>query len=153
MLAICGWGTPSARAATIFNSEISAWQFQTSAYTKHFDPDPDHNNNAHLIDVEAWTENNWLYGLAIFDNSFGQPSQYAYVGHHWRLFRSDHVYVKVTGGLLHGYKEPYEHKIPLNDLGVAPAIVPSVGLRISRAVVEVQLLGTAALTITAGLRF
>ena len=142
----------SARAATIFKSEISAWQVQTSVYTKHFDPQPEHVNRNNLIDVEVWTENRWLYGFAVFDNSFGQPSQYLYVGHHWPVLQSEHVFLKLTGGLLHGYKKPYKNKIPLNDLGVAPAIVPSIGFRVARLVAEVQVLGTAGLTVTVGLR-
>jgi hypothetical protein len=55
--------------------------------------------------------------------------------------------------LLHGYKEPYEDKIPLNGLGVAPAIVPTFGLKYKRVLVEFQILGTAAGVITAGFNF
>ena len=112
---------------------------QTSVYTKHFDPEPDHVNDQNLIGVEALFQNQWLAGLAVFDNSFGQPSQFLYMGRSWQLFGSDYWHVKLMGGLLHGYKEPYEDKIPLNGLGVAPAIVPALGFRYKWFIAEANL--------------
>jgi len=133
--------------------KISGWNIQTSLYTKHWDEDPDHTNHQKLIGPELVFENDYLVGLAIFRNSFDQPSQYLYIGKTWRLFRSEYFYFKLTGGLLHGYKETFEDKIPLNGLGVAPAILPSFGFRYKRVMLEAQIAGTAALTITGGLRF
>jgi hypothetical protein len=133
--------------------KISGWNIQTSLYTKHWDSDPDHTNKQKLIGPELVFENDYLVGLAIFRNSFDQPSQFLYIGKTWRLFRSEYFYFKLVGGLLHGYKEPFEDKIPLNGLGVAPAILPSFGIRYKRVMLEVQIAGTAAITITGGLRF
>jgi len=133
--------------------EIKEWRFSTSLYTKHWDPDPEHVNNSNLLGIEFETTNRWIYGFAYFDNSFGQPSQYLFAGYSWPLFSKDWAYFKLTGGLLHGYKEPYEDKIPLNNLGIAPAIVPAFGLRYKRVYTELQILGTAAITVTAGFSF
>jgi hypothetical protein len=133
--------------------EIAEWRFQTSLYTKHWDPDPDHVNNSNLINFEFETTTRWIYGFAYFDNSFGQPSQYLYTGYSWPLFKTDWFYFSLTGGLLHGYKEPYEDKIPMNDLGIAPAIVPAFGFRYKRVFSQIQILGTAAVTVTAGFSF
>jgi hypothetical protein len=133
--------------------KISGWNIQTSLYTKHWDSDPEHTNHQKLIGPELVFENDYLVGLAIFRNSFDQPSQFLYIGKTWRLFRSEYFYFKLVGGLLHGYKEPFEDKIPLNGLGVAPAILPSFGIRYKRVMVEAQIAGTAAITITGGLRF
>jgi hypothetical protein len=133
--------------------DIAGWNIATSLYTKHFDPDPDHVNNQKLIGLEAVFENDWLAGIAVFDNSFGQNTQFMYVGKTWPIMRSEYWYVKLMGGLLHGYKEPYEDKIPLNELGIAPAILPALGFRYKRVMVEANLAGIAALTITAGFRF
>jgi hypothetical protein len=132
---------------------ISGWNIQTSLYTKHWDPEPDHTNKQKLIGPELVFENDYLVGLAIFRNSFDQPSQFLYIGKTWRLFRSEYFYFKLVGGLLHGYKEPYEDKIPFNGLGVAPAILPSFGFRYKHIMLEAQIAGTAAITITGGLRF
>jgi hypothetical protein len=132
---------------------IDRWYIFTSVYTKHFDSDPDHVNNQKLIGLEMQMTNNWLFGFATFDNSFGQQSEYLYAGYKWSLFHSQHWYFKVTGGLLHGYKEPYEDKIPLNGLGVAPAILPTLGFRYKFFVAEVSLAGLAAAHVTAGISF
>jgi hypothetical protein len=132
---------------------IDRWYVFTSVYTKHFDSDPDHVNNQKLIGLEMQMTNNWLFGFATFDNSFGQQSEYLYAGYKWSLFQSQHWYFKVTGGLLHGYKEPYEDKIPLNGLGVAPAILPTLGFRYKFFVAEVSLAGIAAAHVTAGISF
>lgn len=133
--------------------EIAEWRFRTSLYTKHWSPDPDHVNNQKLINIEFETTTRWIYGFAHFDNSFGQPSQYLYSGYSWPLFGKDWAYFVLTGGILHGYKEPYEDKIPLNNLGFAPAIVPTFGLKYKRVFTELQILGTAAVTVTAGFSF
>lgn len=132
---------------------VDQWYIFTSLYTKHWDDDPDHVNNQKMLGGEAQMKNNWLFGLAFFDNSFGQNSQYLYAGYKWDLFGSELFYFKLTGGLLHGYKEPYEDKIPLNGLGVAPAILPTFGFQYKFFVTEVNIAGTAAVTITAGIAF
>jgi len=132
---------------------IDRWYIFTSIGTKHFESDPDHINRQKLLGIEAQMKNNWAFGLASFDNSFGQRSEYLYAGYKWPLFRSQQWYFKITGGLLYGYKEPFENKIPLNDLGVAPAILPTVGFRYKFFVTEVNLLGNAAVTVTAGISF
>jgi len=133
--------------------EVEQWYIFTSLYTWHFDPDPDHVNNQKMLGLESQMENNWVFGLAIFDNSFGQNSQFLYTGYKWDLFGSKLWYFKLTGGLLHGYKEPYEDKIPLNGLGVAPAIVPTLGFQYKFFVAEANLGGLAVLTLTAGIAF
>lgn len=133
--------------------DIKEWRFQTSLYTKHWDPDPEHVNNQKLLNLEFETTTKWIYGFAWFDNSFGQPSQYLYAGYSWKLFRTDWAYFKLTGGFLHGYKDEYEDKIPLNQLGIAPAIIPTLGVRYKRVFSEIQIAGTAAVTITAGFNF
>jgi len=136
-----------------FAMEIKEWSFQTSLYTKHWSEDEDHVNNSKLIDFQFETTKKWLYGFAWFDNSFGQPSQYLYAGYYWDVFNTGWAYVKLTGGLLHGYKDEYQDKIPFNNLGVAPAIVPAIGVRYKRVFGELQILGGAAITVTAGFTF
>jgi hypothetical protein len=106
-----------------------------------------------MITVEARSHDNWLAGLSVFDNSFYQPTQLVYVGKTWPLLDSPHWYFKLVGGLVHGYKEPYEDKIPLNGLGIAPVILPSVGYRRGHFLIEAHLAGVAAMIVTAGVRF
>lgn len=132
---------------------VDHWRFQTSLYTVHFDSDPEHDNTQQLINFEVWNKDGYHAGLAFFDNSFSQPSQYLYVGKSWELGKPDHFYWRVTAGLLHGYKDEFEDKIPLNGLGVAPAIVPTLGYRYKRVFAEYQQLGLAAGMLTAGFTF
>jgi len=93
--------------------EVDEWYVFTSVYTKHWDSDPAHVNHQKMIAGEARMKNHWVFGLGIFDNSFGQKSEYLYAGYKWDLFGSKLFYFKLTGGLLHGYKGEYKDKIPL----------------------------------------
>src|SRR5262245_23763658 len=108
------------------------WYFQFAYYTWHFHYDPDH-QQSYLLDSEYrfdkyWLEGQWIAGFALFQNSFGQFSQYLYGALQWRPIK-DHqpFYIKVSAGILHGYVGQYKDKIPLNPHGWAPAIIPSVG--------------------------
>jgi hypothetical protein len=129
---------------------------QTSLYTVHFHPDPNHVNQQNLINVDYRFDSHkwggqWLAGVAIFDNSFGQPSQYVYGGWLARPFESAQpFYFKITAGVLNGYKPPYDNKIPFNDSGVAPGIVPSFGYCYHRFCSELVLFGTAGAMLTLG---
>jgi len=150
---LAGEAAEAAAAEESGGWQIDEWFLFTSLYTKHFHPDPDHVDDQKMIGLEIRMKNQWLFGLASFDNSFGQRSEYLYGGYKWDLFQSDHWYFKLTGGLLYGYKEPYEDKIPLNDLGVAPAILPSLGFQYGHGVAEVHLGGLSVLNVTAGIAF
>lgn len=132
---------------------VDAWTLQTSLYTAHFDPEPDHVDDQNLLGIEAYFTGKWLAGLALFENSFGQSTQLIYAGKTWPLLDSRRWYTKLTGGLVHGYEEPYEDKIPLNGLGVAPVIIPALGFRHGYFVAEANLGGLAVIMVTAGVRF
>ena len=162
LLAMIAFSTGSSLAQGNVNSTFSRWTTDwdfnqtyvySSLYTKHHDPDPNHVNDQNMLGFEGQTRDKRVMGLVVFDNSFGQKSEYLYVGKKWRRFGSDHWYFKLTGGLLHGYVEPYEDNIPLNGLGVAPAIVPTLGYQGKTLVVEFNQLGLAASLITVGFTF
>ncbi|WP_248795014.1 sn-glycerol-3-phosphate transporter [Pseudomonas sp. MWU13-2105] len=147
LLAPTAWASNDSSAA-----DKGFWYLQTSVVTRHFSPDPDHNNHQDLIGLERNEASGFLYGAATFRNSFSQRSYYAYAGK--RFESADYpVYLKVTGGLLQGYKGQYRDKIPLNHLGVAPVIIPSVGAHYGPVAAEVVLLGFNAAMLTAGVRF
>ena len=121
-------------------------------YTRHFSPDSKHNNNQDLIGIERNEASGLVYGVATFRNSFSQRSFYTYAG---KRFDSDTypVYLKLTGGLLQGYRGEYKNKIPLNRFGIAPVIIPSVGAHYGPVAAELVLLGFNAAMITTGVRF
>lgn len=129
---------------------------QTSLYTRHFSPNPKHNNHQDLMAVELHNPHRWMVGAAWFKNSYRQPSWYWYVGREFPLWEPDHqfsVRAKLSAGVLRGYKGKYRDKIPFNRAGIAPAILPSVGVRYKRLEADVIMYGTAGMMITAGVRF
>ncbi|MEZ5729677.1 MAG: hypothetical protein R3E48_17800 [Burkholderiaceae bacterium] len=104
--------------------------------------------------MEYRRQDNWLGGLASFRNSFGQPTQYAYIGYQWQPWDAlPSAYLKLTGGIIHGYKGKYKDKIPLNKFHYAPAILPSIGFNYGRLESELIVFGTAGLMVTMGWRF
>ncbi|CRM61100.1 MULTISPECIES: hypothetical protein [Pseudomonas] len=128
------------------------WYAQTSLYTRHFSPDPKHNNHQDLINLERNEASGLVYGGATFRNSFSQRSYYVYAGKRYDIADSP-LYVKVTAGALQGYRGKYRDKIPLNRFGVAPAIIPAVGVNFGPVSSELVLLGLNAAMLTAGVRF
>lgn len=147
---------------------------QTSVWTRHYSPEPDHNNNQDLIGLEwqapetlrfdwqhdgdavgrmPWLADvNWVAGVATFRNSFSQRSTYVYGGARYDLHTTANtrVYAKVSAGLLHGYRGEYRDKIPLNRFGVAPAILSAVGVEYRRMNIEVIPFGTAGMMLNLG---
>jgi hypothetical protein len=118
----------------------------------HYSPSDDYTGSKILISLEAIKSNDWLYGLALFDNSYGQFSQYLYIGKAWNYHETfEGFHTKLTGGLLHGYRDEYQDNIPFNSLGTAPAIIPSVGYKAGRYGADISMLGFAGLLMTVGL--
>ncbi len=131
---------------------------QYAPKTIHFSPSPNHAKWTNMVNVEihskydrVWGADQTIMGLALFDNSFGQFSQYVYWGQRWDLHPK--IYAKVSAGLLHGYRGKYRDKIPFNKAGVAPAVVPSLGFRVGNASIEGILLGGSAFMFAAGYTF
>jgi hypothetical protein len=123
----------------------------TSAYTRHFKYDPAHNDDQNLMLVEWNVTEQWLVGAAQFDNSFGQVTQYVYGGYRARpLPDLQAFYFKVSAGLIYGYKDEYAKKIPLNDAGVAPVIIPTLGYCLNRFCSELVFFGAAGVMLTFG---
>ncbi|MCP3668488.1 MAG: hypothetical protein GY696_39400 [Gammaproteobacteria bacterium] len=120
----------------------------------HFNDSEDHTEKPFLASIERHKPNRWFYGLALFNNSFDQFSQYIYVG---KTFKTDNEtlknwHLKLSGGLVHGYKDEYQDKIPFNDYGVAPAIIPTLGYKKeeSRWGADLIVLGGAGLLFSVG---
>ena len=60
----------------------------------------------------------------------------------------------VAGGILYGYVGKYQNKVPLNEHGFSPAIIPSLGYKLTEHdSVQVKLLGTAGIMFSYGRQF
>lgn len=117
----------------------------------HYSNDPDHADHSWLVGLEWQSAENWLGGAAYFNNSFDQKSQYIYFGKVWPVEAvNENLYVKLTGGLLLGYKKPYENKIPINWDGVGLGALPAIGYKFGDASIQINFLGTAGVMFTFG---
>ncbi len=69
-----------------------------------------------------------MYGVSYINNSFGQPTGYVYAGRQCPdVFEVRKLYLQWTAGVLYGYKGEYQHRVPLNYGGFAPAVIGSIG--------------------------
>lgn len=124
---------------------------QTSLSNLHFHYDPAHVKYPKLVYGEYRLSDQWLAGAAAFDNSFGQSTQAVFGGWRYRpLPELQPLYLKVLGGVIHGYRGQYRDKIPFNHSGFAPVVIPSVGYCFSRVCSEVVIVGGAGLLLTVG---
>ena len=152
LVAACGWlaGTPTACAQDVAaqpqGSNTMRWEWMFSPYAHHFRRSNAH-RNVYLLGVERYQTENWLVGVGVFSNSFGQPSAYAYGGYQWSdLFGQPRLYLKLTAGVMYGYVGEHKDKVPFNHNGWSPLVVPAIGYRLnSRHSLQVSALGTAGL--------
>jgi hypothetical protein len=103
----------------------------------HFVADSDYVDWNHIVALEwltprhtLWGADRTHFGLSLFNNSYGQFSQAVYAGLEWdwKSALGGDVYLGISAGLVHGYKEPWEDKLPLNNaLGVGVTLVPTIG--------------------------
>jgi hypothetical protein len=129
---------------------VDHYYLQAGTYT-HYGDSEDYAGNNILASAEAVNPDDELVGLALFDNSFGQFSQYLYTGKSWNFSGNwQGFHTKLTAGLIHGYKGEFRNKIPLNSHGVAPAIVPSLGYSNDRYGADVIILGISGILFTVG---
>ena len=124
----------------------AAVYLQLSPFTYHYTHDSAHSDVV-MIGMEREYPDAKLEGITLFSNSFGQPCIY--------IFPWGHVYHSIGGikplsfkwsaGLLYGYKDPYENKVPLNYKGFSPGLVPALAYEFKAGwSAQLTFLGTAA---------
>ena len=125
-----------------------------SPFTHHWNPSTEHKHVV-LVALDEQLPGDRFCGVSLFSNSFGQPSAYVYAGQQFNgLLGVPQLFVKVTAGILYGYVEPYEDKVPLNNNGFSPAIIPAIGYQFTpQDSVQVKVLGNAGLMFSYGRRF
>ena len=145
---------PSAARASESEDGAANWfdsVYLQAGYGIHWTDSDDHDGLPLLGGIEATFNDRHRVGISLFNNSFGQFSQYYYYGYEWRLaFISESTYVKLTGGAIYGYVDEFEDKLAYNSDGWAPAIIPSIGWKQGRFGVNVAILGDAGLMILIG---
>lgn len=148
----------------LISSHAAAWQLYDAdqdglylwgaTYT-HFSDSDDYKGANILVGLEVEKPNHHLYGLALFNNSYSQFSQYLFYG---KVFEFDDTYpglhAKITAGIIHGYRGKFEDNLILNkELGVAPVIVPGVGYQRERWGADLFLLANQGVLLALGYKF
>ena len=136
---------PDAGAAMEVN-QGNVLRLQFSPYTRHNTYSSEHRAVV-LIGVEREHPDASLDGISLFSNSFGRPVVYMYP---WGgVYREPggirHLSFKWSAGLMYGYRDPYENKVPLNYKGLSIAVIPALAYEFRPGwSVQLNLLGTAA---------
>jgi hypothetical protein len=121
-------------------------RLQFSPYTHHYTFDAAHRDVV-MIGLEKESRDAELVGITLFRNSFGQESVYLYP---WGgVYRSvaglRPVSFKWTAGLIYGYVDSFQNKVPLNYKGFSPGLIFGLAYEFQRGwSVQVNFLGTAA---------
>lgn len=120
---------------------------QISPYSYHFSPSDEHKTVV-MVGLEREHASGKLDGISFFSNSFGQESVYIYPwgGVYKNIWGVAPLSFKWTAGLLYGYKEPYENKVPLNYKGFSPGAIIALAYEFKPGwSAQVNALGTSAL--------
>jgi hypothetical protein len=152
---LCGGAAAYAADATGTTAENSyPFTLQTSVATRHFHPSSTQNNHQALLNLEWNYKPDVMIGAASFLNTYEQHTQLVYWGMKFRpLDAAPEAYIKVVAGLIHGYKGKYRDSIPFNQLGIAPAVLPTFGYCYQQLCSELIVFGAAGAMWTAGVRF
>jgi len=110
----------------------SHWRLTASPYTVHFNYSDEH-RPVWAIGMELQRADRWLFGGSFFNNSFGQPSGYVYVGQRYEgLLDMPQLFWQWSAGMLYGYRGEFQDKVPLNYNGFSPGALLSLGWQFNR---------------------
>lgn len=117
-----------------------------SPYSLHYHHSEEH-RRVFMLGLQRHAPGGLLLGATWFRNSFGQPSAYVYAGRRFDNFTPyPALFAEVTGGVLYGYKPPFEDKVPLNRNGFSPGAVLSLGWQFTPMYsAQLNFLGNSAL--------
>ena len=147
---------PTAAADDTANAEAPKyrWYVQGGAYI-HYDEEDDYEGPPLFIGIEFHRSQKWLYGFSAFQNSFGQFTQYAYVGRVFRPWENHPTWhIKLTGGVLQGYRGRNHDTLPIRwgeSWGLGG--IPTIGTQKERYGYDVAFLKESGLLFLFGYRF
>jgi hypothetical protein len=148
LVLLLGLGAAQAMAKEMDLTPKDRFSLLLAPHTHHYRQSVEH-KGVYLFGFERIRNQRDVSGLTLFTNSFGQPSTFIYP---WgRVYsglmpQAPNWYLKWGAGLLYGYKEPYNNKVPMNANGFSPGVVVGLGRPVSdRMGLQLNLLGNAAL--------
>ena len=143
-----------ANPAADFEQSANPWYLHGGPYL-HFDDNENYEGPPLFLGIEYYRSSRWLLGASVFQNSYGQFSQYAYVGRTFQpLSRYPHVHIKLTGGIIHGYRGKHHDTLPVrwgDSWGIG--VVPTVGYKKDRLGFDFALLKASGLMFLLGYHF
>ena len=131
------------------------WTFIAMPLVVHWESSPDHKYSFAFAIERRNESTDFLQGFALFRNSFGQPSAYAYLGQRWsNVWGNPNITFKLTGGILYGYVDKWKDRVPFNNNGFSPAVVPALVYHLDRdQSFDVMVLGVGGLGFSYSKRF
>ena len=154
LLVLCTLVSPIRALAESGESEDKPWYLQAGAYT-HFNGDPDYEGPPWFAGIEYGESRRWLLGFSVFNNSFGQLTQYAYVGKTYHpLEKHPGFRLKLTGGIAHGYAGERHKTLPVrwgDAWGLA--VIPTVGYQKGRLGGDIAIMSASGLLFLVGYEF
>lgn len=147
---------PAAAAAAptdfLFKPGADKLELQFASYTHYKDAD-DYEGPPVYGGAEVRKPAGWFYGLGLFNNSYGQFSQYLYAGRQFDFYRISErtsLHLKLSGGVIHGYHDEHEDSLPVRIGDIGPVIIPSLGLDMDRWSFDLVFLVDEALMFNVG---
>ena len=153
MLLLGGNGALAQQASDTRDNE-SHWYVQAGAYV-HLDNSDDYSGAPLFGGIEHHRTDNWFGGLSLFNNSYGQFTQYLYLGKKFHPWDSHpEVRIKFSAGVAHGYRGEHYDTLPIRWGGSwGLAFVPAIGYQKDRVGYDVVVLKAAGLLFLVGYEF
>ena len=136
------------------DSSTGSWYLQAGGYV-HFSNDEEYEGPPLFGGIEHRDENLTLIGFSVFNNSFGDFSQYVYVGKQFQLSQKYPGFrFKITAGIVRGYQGEHHEILPIrwgDSWGLGA--VPTIGYEGDRLGFDVAVLSASGMLFLVGYEF
>jgi len=136
------------------DADSNWWYVQVGTYDHYHDKD-DYEGPPLFAGIEYHVDDNTYFGFSVFINSFGDFSEYAYVGKAFHPWHKQPAFrLLLTGGIAHGYEGKHHDVLPIrwgDSWGIG--IVPAIGYKRNRVGIDLALLGESGLLLLVGCEF
>jgi|GEM_PF-2264325 len=136
------------------DADSNWWYVQVGTYDHYHDKD-DYEGPPLFAGIEYHVDDKTYFGFSVFINSFGDFSEYAYVGKAFHPWHKQPAFrLLLTGGIAHGYEGKHHDVLPIrwgDSWGIG--IVPAIGYKRNRVGIDLALLGESGLLLLVGCEF
>lgn len=153
ILLLCGSGALAEEGGEARDGKYR-WYAQAGAYV-HWNDSDEFRGLPWFGGIEYHRRDDWFAGLSLFNNSFGQFSQYLYLGKTFHPSDSRPEFrVKLSAGIVHGYRGEHYDTLPIRWGGSwGLGFVPAIGYQKGRVGYDVATLGIGGLLFLVGFDF